>query len=133
MNDTACVVAGVSLKLLCLVAVLAQYSPARVCALERVLLGSSCHDEGIVPHHGADEQFCGTDSDRGESHCVCELPKPPGSQQHASGRVMIDWTHPCIGPASMVEPAGGVGAIAFLPDPDPQRSPGASVSLPLLT
>ena len=128
------VVAG-GLRFLCLLAVLAQYSPARLCALEKVVLGSSCHDQTILLHHGASEpeSMCGSGNDRGDDHCICELPKQSGSQQHASGRVMVDWTHPFLGVAAVSEPVGPALAVALYSNSGPQRPPDAFVSLPLLT
>ena len=117
------------MRLALLLAVLVQYSPMRVCALERVTLGSNCHDRinASVGESHEDEQTCGTGRG-GDSRCVCEQPKLVGDQQPVA-HAAVDLTHQSI--VAVVEEPVATTMVAS-PDPDPQRDLLASLQLPLL-
>ena len=69
----------VALRLILLVAVLVQFAPMRLCALEVAALGASCHDESGTQAGGhGDEQKCGSSD---TPRCVCEQPKGVSDQQ----------------------------------------------------
>jgi hypothetical protein len=113
-----------------LLAVLTQYTPVRLCALERAAFGASCHDQeaaGIVQTHG-DELTCGSDGGGGQ-RCICEQPKVVADQQPApripvavAGCTVVTSVVQVSSPSMTVRP----------PASDPQRDLLASLQLPLL-
>jgi len=126
-NDTTVIAIG--LRLVLLGAVLVQYTPMRLCALERAAFGTNCHDQAKsnLDDHG-DERTCGTGAGR-DTGCVCEHPKLVGDQQLIS-HAAVDLTgHAVV--AEVVE-APVIVTIVAARDPDPQRDLLASLQLPLL-
>jgi hypothetical protein len=124
------VVVKIALKLTLLLAVLLQYTPMRLCAIERVALGSNCHDRAkvsIIDDH-EDERTCGSGGDR-DQRCICEQAKTVGNHQPAS-HATDDLTGQTILVGFVQEPAAVTMVTA--PDPDPQRDLLASLQLPLL-
>ena len=121
---------AVGLRCALLLAILVQYSPVRVCALQRVTLGSNCHDWNNASVGGShdDERTCGTGGS-GDQRCVCEQPKVVGDQ-HAAVHAPNDFTDHSVVVAVVEEPVATMMVAA--PDPDPQRDLLASLQLPLL-
>ena len=123
------------MRLVLVVAVLVQYSPMRLCALERVTLGSNCHDRessGIGGSHDDtdDEHTCGNGTGAGgEQRCICEQPKIVGGQQRAAYSAVDLNGHVVV--VTVVEDATA-GTTFAIPDPGPPRNLRASVQLPLL-
>src|SRR5688572_14402461 len=68
------------LRLFLLLAVLVQYTPLRVCALESLATGSSCHDRGTHAVLGEvrQDEHAPLSSNGGEHDCICEQPKVDG-------------------------------------------------------
>jgi len=131
------------LRLIVLLAVLVQYTPLRVCALERVAVGSSCHDwhadVGAGESHAA-EQRCGSSTaggggagaTGGEHQCVCAQPKVDAQHNPQTANAAPDWANLSVVVA--VCPASASPArIPALPDPDPNRATPATLQFPLLT
>jgi hypothetical protein len=126
-------VLAAGLRLVLLLAVLIQYAPMRHCAVERVALGSNCHDVLLDRSPGdghADEWACGTGTGR-DAGCLCEQPKGAvGAPAHHAAAAVPDRTDVLVRVGVVEEPASHIAAAA--PDPDPQRDLLASLQLPLL-
>jgi len=123
-------VSSVALKLFLLLAVLIQYTPLRVCAVERVALGSNCHDQdshAVLGDAYADEQSCDYPVD-GQHDCFCERPKADAQHDPVVLKSPLDWAHAAV-PAT-------VPLVAVVSDklslPDPHRSAPLALQLPLL-
>ena len=120
------------LRLILLLAVLVQCAPMRVCALERVAVGSSCHEwtaEAALERAHADEQQCGAPTDGGHD-CICERPKVVVQHNPQAVKSPLDWANLSL---VLVDPvAGPAMAIPALPDPDPDRGAPVAQQFPLL-
>jgi hypothetical protein len=126
-----CVVA-LGLRLILLLSVLIQYTPIRLCALERVVTGSSCHDRDASHSHSsthADEWACGS-RELPAHNCACEKPKA-GAQHHPQdAKSPLDWAHIST-PLAVVHIIDAV-ASPSAPEPDPRTPSGLALQLPLL-
>ena len=120
------------LRLFLLLAVLLQYTPMRVCAIERVAIGSSCHewdaDAAFASSH-AEEQRCGSPTDS-EHECICEQPKVDGQHNPQAIKCPLDWANLSL--AAVVPVAASTTPIPSLPDPDPDRGAPVALQFPLL-
>jgi len=87
-------------KLLLLSAVLIQYAPLRVCAIEQVALGSSCHHapESALAAHAIEQPTCGSKADPAHD-CVCELAKVDGQHHAQAAKATLDWASLAVVPA----------------------------------
>ena len=92
----------VALKMTLLLAVLVQCTPLRYCAVERVVLGSNCHDRGVhssfEDSHDDDEATCGFPGGGGgggapHDECVCEQPKVDAQHDPQGLKSPLEWAH----------------------------------------
>ena len=113
-------------------AVLVQYTPLRICALENVAFGSSCHDRGdhaVLGDANVEKRPCGSSTD-GEHNCACEQPKVDGQHDQQGLKSLVDWTNV---PIPAIDPiAASTTPIPALPDPDPHRGASVALQFPLL-
>jgi hypothetical protein len=113
-----------------LLTVLVQYTPLRNCALERVIVGSNCHDRGT--HGGAGDSHAGEAScgvPDGQHECVCEQPKVEAQHDPEPLKSPVVWTHVPVATAAFLH----IERVATpLPDPDPHLCAFVARQLPLL-
>jgi hypothetical protein len=121
-------VTSAGLKLILLGALLVQYSPLRICAFERVAVGSNCHDRDAHGDFGdshKEEHPAG-----GEHQCVCELPKVDARHDSQGLRSPLDWAHLSLATAEWLLIRST--ELPALADPDPHPGARAALQLPLL-
>ena len=88
------------MRLVVLSAVLIQYTPVRVCAIEQTVLGRNCHASWLPIDSGhADEPFrqCGSQADPTHD-CICGQVKVDGQHHVKAEQVMLDWAHLAVLP-----------------------------------
>jgi hypothetical protein len=105
-----------------------QYTPLRICALERVAIGSSCHEwdtQAVLGDSRGEEHSTG-----GEHECICEQPKVDGQHDPQGVKSPLDWANLSL--AAVVPVTASTTPIPSLPDPDPDRGAPVALQLPLL-
>ena len=115
-----------------LLAVLVQYTPLRYCAVERMVLGSNCHDRAdhaILGDAHSDDATCGT-PDGGQHNCVCEQPKVDALHNPQTLKSPLDWADIRLAAAKPIGVA--VADAPALAEPDPHLRPPLALQLPLL-
>ena len=125
-------VVRVGTRLVLLLAVLIQYTPVRVCAIEQAALGRSCHDSSSsieVGHGDEPAKHCGSQADPTHD-CICEQAKVDGQHHVKAEQGTLDWAQLAVVPVVLSTDA----YLTSSPDQDADSPPNltAARQLPLL-
>jgi hypothetical protein len=119
------------MRLMLLLAVLIQYTPMRVCAIEQVALGTDCHewaDAGGFGRAHADERHCESSGEPTHA-CICEQPKADG-QNKTELKSEFDWAHPPV--ALVLSRNHPLLVYCLAADPEPSPDSPQPLHVPLL-